>query len=400
MSEEVEDLAAQCIALANQNSILNELESELRLRGFSGPADVPKLVLLGLYTRFFAKPVSTVIKGPSGSGKSFALQAGLQFVPEDAYEMYSGMSEKALLYLEDLQLKHRFLIIGEAAGLSSSGGRAFLRQLLSEGVVNYATVQQTKNGLVGKKLRPLEGPMGLMMTTTAHSLHPEDESRMLSYQMDENPERVREALISQAQRQQAETTPIDFGPWHALHRYVGARSLSVEIPYLGTLAQTLPVSHFRAMRDFPHVISLIRAHALMHQFSRERVGGDKVLATIEDYRAVYDLISEPLAQGLEEAVAKPVREIVDGVRSLMPLPDATSGPWDSVSQVKLAEALGRDQSVISRHVKKAVAQGFLKNLNPGQGREAKLVVGDREIPMGTALPTPEELMETKLLKAA
>lgn len=402
MSQNREELAEQCAALASQSSILDILESELRTRGFSGPANVPKFVALSLYTRWFRKPVSAVIKGPSGSGKSFALKAGLQFIPDDACESFSGMSEKALVYLNDLDLKHRFLVIGEAAGLASGEGRALLRQLLSEGHVKYATVQKTKDGLAGKLLKPLEGPTGLLMTTTANSLHPEDESRMLSIPMDEDLERVREALIQQAIGHQELVAPIDLTPWHALHCYVGANSLSVGIPYLADLANKLPVSHFRVMRDFPHITSLIRAHALMHQYTRDRVTSGAVLATIEDYRAVYDLIAEPLAQGLDESVSNSVREVVEGVRALTPASDAMNPPWDdtSVSQVKLAEALQRDPSVISRNVKKAVSHGYLKNLNPGQGREAKLVVGDRELPTGTALPSPEELMETKLAKAA
>ena len=61
----------------------------------------------------------------------------------------------------------------------------FIRQLLSEGEVRYATVQSTADGIVGKDLPKVEGPAGLIMTTTANALHPEDESRMLSVHIDE-----------------------------------------------------------------------------------------------------------------------------------------------------------------------------------------------------------------------
>ena len=61
------------------------------------------------------------------------------------------MSEKALLYA-GLDLKNRFLIIQEAAGLAEGPGRVFMRQLLTEGEVRYVTVQSTSTGLVGKEL--------------------------------------------------------------------------------------------------------------------------------------------------------------------------------------------------------------------------------------------------------
>ena len=64
---------------------------------------------------------------------------------------------------------------------------------------------------------------------------------------------------------------------------------------------------------------------------------------------------------------------------------------DGVSQVKLAEMLGKDPSVISRNVAKAIAQGYLRNLTPGQGRLASLELGDRQLPKGSVLPHPNQL---------
>lgn len=386
--------------LASRESILSAVDEELRLQGFAGPTEIPKLVLLSLYTRFFDQPVSLVIKGPSGSGKSFALHAGLQFVPPDAYEEFSGMSEKALVYLDGVELKHKFLVIGEAAGLAQGEGRAFLRQLLSEGKIRYATVQKTPKGLVGQELKPIEGPTGLLMTTTANALHPEDESRMLSYNIDESTDRVRDALLKQATGLNSVKPSLDTEPWFQLHEYVRTEGLAVSIPYAEQLANEMPVSHFRVQRDFPKVLSLIRAHALMHRLTREIGTHGEVIATSSDYEAVYNLVEEALAEGLEEAVPDSIRQVVTTVADMA---DSKSGlsPWEKgVSQVQLAEKLGRDQSVISRHVRKAIGQGFLTDLTPGQGKKATLILGDRELPSGTVLPVPDKIGKAILPRAA
>jgi hypothetical protein len=247
--------------------------------------------------------------------------------------------------------------------------------------------------MTSKELKPIVGPTGLIMTTTANALHPEDESRMLSYHLDESVERVREALVSQAQSSQSEKRQLDTKLWFALHEFIGSEDWSVVIPFSEQLARKLPLSHFRVMRDFPQILSLIKANALMHQLNRERTKDGEVIATLADYQVVYDLISGPLAQGLEEAVPETIRAVVEKVRAL-----ESSAPKDTfgtlgISQIQLAEELGRDQSVVSRHVRKAVGMGFLKDLTPGQGKKATLVMGDRELPEGSVLPKPEEIEE-------
>ncbi len=231
--------------------------------------------------------------------------------------MFAGMSPRALIYNKNLKLKHKHLIIQEAAGFNDEVGQTFLRQLLSEGKVRYITVQSTKDGLDGVELPPVEGPTGLLMTTTERALHEEDETRMLSYNLDESPEKLRDVLISQTLLQGKPPNPIDTKPWHELDAYIRKHDKRVSIPFLNALARSLPVTHNRVVRDFPHVLSLIEAHALLHQRGRGRTDDGSIIATVDDYAAVRALVDKPLSQGLEAAVAPNVREIVDAVRRLL-----------------------------------------------------------------------------------
>ncbi len=366
---------------------LQLLDEIVKLQGFSGPTDIPRLSYLALLTGMRDNPVSMVIKGPSGAGKSYGFNKGKQFVPQKAYEQFEGMSEKALIYLKGLSLKNKHLIIGEAAGMAEGNGRTLLRQLLSEGSVRYATVQSTSDGLEGRELPQLEGPTGLIMTTTAPNLHPEDASRMLQVTMGESSEQTLAALLSQAMGKNRLKIEIDLSSWHEMYDVMVNEQKEVSVPYAEAIAHKLPRSHHRIKRDFEHLLSLIDVHALLHQTSRQIDDDGRVVASKDDYATVYELLNEPLSEGLDASVPDGIRIVVEGVSEIQKTPRKST----TVSQAELAKHLKRDQGVVSRNVKSAIAAGYLKNENPGQGRTAALSKGEVELPSEKVLPTPDEL---------
>ena len=71
------------------------------------------------------------------------------------------------------------LVIAEAVGISGDFASFLMRSLLSEGRLNYETVVSTNNGPQPKTIIR-EGPTGLIVTTTALRLHPENETRLFS----------------------------------------------------------------------------------------------------------------------------------------------------------------------------------------------------------------------------
>ena len=138
-------------------------------------------------------------------------------------------------------------------------------------------------------------------------------------------------LLSQANGLRSERRPLDTEPWVKLHETVKAGTKSVLIPYAEALARKLPLSHFRVTRDFPQVLSLIKAHALLHSCRRDKGKGGEVIASVEDYRAIYDLIAGLLSQGLEAAVSDQILEVVEAVKKLQDV-DQPIYPWEEPSE--------------------------------------------------------------------
>ena len=73
-----------------------------------------------------------------------------------------------------------------------------MRSLLSEGRISYDTVEVTEVGIKPKHIER-EGPTGLITTTTENSLHPENETRYFSVEVDDTPNQTSRVLLATAE---------------------------------------------------------------------------------------------------------------------------------------------------------------------------------------------------------
>jgi hypothetical protein len=216
-----------CRELAKEPDILERFATVLASSGVAGEEKIPKLLYLAVTSRLLEKSVSIALKGPSSDGKSHVVERVLSSVPESAYYALTAMSDRTLAYSEE-PIRHRFLVIYEAAGMSGEFATYLMRSLLSEGRVCYETVEKTSEGMK-PRLIEREGPTGLIVTTTSVKLHPENETRMLSLTVTDTQEQTRAvmtALAEEAGEAAPETsragTPSRFG----------LRALSIACGYL------------------------------------------------------------------------------------------------------------------------------------------------------------------------
>jgi hypothetical protein len=218
----------------------------LPILGVVGEEAAAQLLYLSVTSRLLDRPVSAAVKGPSSAGKSFLVEQVLKFFPENAYYSLSAMSEHALAYSSE-PLKHRILVLYEAVSLQSEFASYLVRSLLSEGRVRYETVERTSDGL-RPRLIEREGPTGLIVTTTATSLHPENETRLMSITLVDAPEQTRG--IMRALASEDAEGGVDLGPWRAIQDWIAAGERRAAIPYAEELAQAIPPVAVRLRRDF------------------------------------------------------------------------------------------------------------------------------------------------------
>ena len=108
-----------------------------------------------------------------------------------------------------------------------------------------------------------------------------------------------------------------------------------------------------------------------------------MIATIEDYAVVHELVVDIVSEGVEATVPGD-RARAGAKRSRL--------SEEPLSIAQLASLLGLDKSATSRRWQNARARGYVKNLEE-KGKPARIVLGDPLPDDVEILPSPERLEE-------
>jgi hypothetical protein len=316
------------------------------------------------------------------------VNAVLSFFPAAAFHALTAMSEHALAY-GDESLVYRMLVLFEAEGMSGDKASYFIRSLLSEGCIRYETVEKTSQGLRPRFIER-EGPTGLIVTTTRDGLHPENETRMLSITVADSPEQTR--AIMRAIADEDRRDGVDRQPWLTLQDYLAASDVQVSIPFAATLVELIPPLAVRLRRDTTLLLNLIRAHTILHQASRNRDERGRLIATLDDYRVVYELVADLIAEGVQASVRSTIRETVAAV-ALIAEADGSA----TVSMV--ARHLNLHSSAASRRCTTAATYGYIRNEESRKRQTARYVLGDPIPDEQSILPCPQVLATRLATKA-
>ena len=278
-----------------------------------------------------------------------------------------------------------------------------IRTLQSEGTLTYDYVAKAASGKLETLHVQVDGPIGLVTTTTATGLHAENETRLLTLHTNDGAQQTERVINANAavagdpalaatQRQQT------FDDWHALYRWIEMHPTDVAIPFARALAPLLPRTGPRSRRDAVQLWSLIKAHALLHQRHRQRdPASGAVIAELRDYTAVVPLMVTTMAGDGgdlptpgERPVWAAVRQLVEAeVRRNLPALDEMSadeqegallGARVPVSVRRLAATISRDHSGTAKHVRNLAEKGWLVRENAQPGTTQRLGVGVTTLP--------------------
>ncbi|NJL27795.1 MAG: hypothetical protein HC897_07805 [Thermoanaerobaculia bacterium] len=191
---------SEALELLRSPALLERILADFLACGVVGEETNKLVGYLATVSRRQARPLAVLIQSSSAAGKSALMEAVLAFVPEEDRVSYSAMTGQSLYYMGEKDLEHKVLAIVEEEGAERASYA--LKLLQSEGELTIASTG--KDPATGKLITHeyrVEGPVALLLTTTAIDVDEELLNRCLVLTVDEGREQTRAIHRLQRERE-------------------------------------------------------------------------------------------------------------------------------------------------------------------------------------------------------
>ncbi len=257
------------LSLLRDPKLVDRILEAFSLSGLVGEPVNALVGYLAAVSRKLSQPLAIIIQSTSAAGKSALMDAVLDLVPEEDRIHYSAMTGQSLFYLGEHDLEHKILGIAEEEGVRQASYA--LKLLQSQGELTIAsTGKDPQTGKLVTEEYRVEGPVMLLLTTTAIDIDEELLNRCLVLTVDESRDQTRriQARQRQARTLQGLLAGEQSKTIRTLHRNAQRllKPLAVVNPYAERL--TFLDERTRTRRDHQKYLTLIDAIALLHQHQR------------------------------------------------------------------------------------------------------------------------------------
>jgi DNA primase len=200
LSDEEQQAALE---LLRDPNLLQRILTDYERCGVVGEETNKLVCYLAAVSRKLDEPLAIIIQSSSAAGKSWLMNAALAMMPEEEQVKYSAMTGQSLFYMSETNLRHKILAIVEEEGAERASYA--LKLLQSEGELTIASTGKdpTSGRLVTHEYR-VEGPVMILLTTTAVEVDEELLNRCIVLTVDEDREQTRAIHRLQRERQTLE----------------------------------------------------------------------------------------------------------------------------------------------------------------------------------------------------
>jgi hypothetical protein len=257
------------LALLRDPHLIDRVLADFARCGVVGEETNKLVGYLAAVSRKQEDPLAVIIQSSSAAGKTALMDAILAFMPPEDRIKYSALTGQSLFYMDGMDLKHKILALVEEQGATRASYA--LKLLQSEGELMIAsTGKDPQTGRLVTQTYRVEGPVMILLTTTAVDLDEELLNRCLILTVDEDREQTRAIHRLQRERYTREGLLASRERARLLTLHQHAQRLLRPLPVLNPYARllTFPDTTTRLRRDHLKYLTLIETIALLHQYQR------------------------------------------------------------------------------------------------------------------------------------
>lgn len=298
----------QALALAKDPDLLSRILGDFDRCGVVGEETNKLVGYLAATSRKLEAPLAVLIQSSSAAGKTALMEAVLAMMPEEERIKYSAMTGQSLFYMSEQDLKHKILALVEEEGAERASYA--LKLLQSEGELTIAsTGKDPQSGRLVTHEYRVEGPVAILLTTTAATIDEELLNRALVLSVDEDRAQTRAIHRLQRERRTLDGYARRRQRVEILTLHQNLQRLLEPLPVINPYAPALAFldTQTRTRRDHEKYLTLIDAIALLHQHQRPRRQGRTayepavyIEVAPEDVALANQLAHEVLGRTLDE----------------------------------------------------------------------------------------------------
>lgn len=298
-----ESQKTEAVSFLQQDKLLQRTNELIGKSGMIGEEQNRLLMYLIFTSRKREHPLHIISLAASGAGKSYLQEKVSELIPEEDRIEMTTLSESALYYFGQQELKHKLILIEDLDGAENV--LYPLRELQSKRKITKTVVATDNRGSTKTIHLTVEGPVSVAGCTTQESIYEDNANRSFLIYLDESKEQDEKIMAYQRAQSAGKINTTEEIETKLLLQNVQRvlQPVSIRNPYAEVLK--LPLEVFKPRRSNAHYLQFIEAITFYKQYQRAQradtiTGEIYIETTIEDIAEANALIKEILLRKSDE----------------------------------------------------------------------------------------------------
>ena len=346
----------QAMTELKKQNLLQRTNQLIGMTGITGE-DQNRLIAYLVYTvRKQIIPLHVMFLGSSGSGKTWLQERISDLIPEEDKIEITQITENALYYFKQHELKNKLLLIEDLDG--AAGVFYPLRELQTKRRISKTVTLKDSKGNLKTITLTVEGPVCVSGCTTKEKIYDDNANRCILLYTDQTKDQDRRINDYQTKIAGGEINLERERQYKDLFKNMQRvlRPINIVNPYAKYIQ--LPEQVFKPRRTMTLLLGFIEAVTFYHQYQREVKKGNTgelyIETTVEDIQAAFNLLKDVLFSKSDE-LTKATRSFFEILKTHL-----TETNEQSFTPHQIRKAFRIEPRTLQRYIRELKQYGLIK----------------------------------------